>query len=610
MGGAVDDEKFVELFRSLVDKLIEFNVKIGDAEIYKGRIKCLGFIIDLKGETSVEPLQKNLDKIKGFKTLGTIKDIRSLLGMTNFYRSFVPKYADLALPLEERLKEKPVPKNLEKDSQLQEDAEKLKSAILKYSVLSAYDKDLPIEVYVDASGAAAGAVVVQRKSDGNCSIVRYWSKKFNDSQAKYNTTRREALSLVWAVKYFKYMFKPGKPTVFYVDHKPLETFLTSGGGSGDALLQRWSLLLQEENIEIIWMPGKENPADFPSRKILTVIQSAADIEENVRQYLSEKLSSGGENDAEIDEKYDDITRRWSRRYKLVDGILYKDGYPVLPRSERLAYIVEQHESLSHCPKTVLIEIIKDRFKWEGLEADVAAVVDSCLDCQRGRIHQGSRIPTEENLIPTRSAWQLFDEIGIDFMTDLPETDRKAKNMLVIVEAVASWLEAYATRTKSAVEVAGCLWDFFSRYCVPRRIRCDRGSEFLNEVISEMAKIFDFEVKPTSRYHPSANGQTERKNTIVWDRLEKMTGDNTDWDLDLRGVVMSVNNMPQRRLGGLSAYELVFQSQPRLPLDLRWKILKDDIPDFKISEEGMVRFINQRAAEHRALWERAKMSSCH
>jgi hypothetical protein len=203
VGGAVDDEKFVELFRSLVDKLIEFNVKIGDAEIYKDRIKCLGFIIDLKGETSVEPLQKNLDKIKGFKTLGTIKDIRSLLGMTNFYRSFVPKYADLALPLEERLKEKPVPKNLEKDSQLQEDAEKLKSAVLKYSVLSAYDKDLPIEVYVDASGAAAGAVVVQRKSDGNCSIVRYWSKKFNDSQSKYNTTRREALSLVWAVKFPK-----------------------------------------------------------------------------------------------------------------------------------------------------------------------------------------------------------------------------------------------------------------------------------------------------------------------------------------------------------------------------------------------------------------------
>jgi hypothetical protein len=280
------------------------------------------------------------------------------------------------------------------------------------------------------------------------------------------------------------MFKPGKPTLFYVDHKPLETFLTSGGGSGDALLQRWSLLLQEENIDIVWLPGKANPADMPSRSILVVHQlSAAEIEENVRQYLLEKISSGGD-DEKIDEKYDEITKRWSRRYKLVDGILYKDGYPVLPVAERLAYIVEQHESLSHCPKTVLIEIIKDRYKWEGLEADVAAVVDSCLSCQRGRSHQGSKIPLSQNIVPSRSAWKLFDEIGIDYMTDLPETGRKARNMLVIVEAITSWLEAYATRNKSAVEVAGCLWDFFSRYCIPRRIRCDRGSEFLNDVITE------------------------------------------------------------------------------------------------------------------------------
>jgi hypothetical protein len=92
------------MFKGLVDKLIEFNVKIGDAEIYKDRIKCLGFTIDLNGETSVEPLQKNLDKIKKTGKLKSIKDIRSLLGMTNFYRSFVPGYADLAFSLEQCLK--------------------------------------------------------------------------------------------------------------------------------------------------------------------------------------------------------------------------------------------------------------------------------------------------------------------------------------------------------------------------------------------------------------------------------------------------------------------------------------------------------------------------
>ncbi len=43
---------------------IEFEFKkdtpVGDAEVYKDRIKCLGFIIDLNGDSSIEPLQKNL----------------------------------------------------------------------------------------------------------------------------------------------------------------------------------------------------------------------------------------------------------------------------------------------------------------------------------------------------------------------------------------------------------------------------------------------------------------------------------------------------------------------------------------------------------------------
>ena len=52
---------------------------------------------------------------------------------------------------------------LEENIELQNHAERLKAAVLKYSDLSAYDKDLPIEVYVNASGTAAGAVVIQRK---------------------------------------------------------------------------------------------------------------------------------------------------------------------------------------------------------------------------------------------------------------------------------------------------------------------------------------------------------------------------------------------------------------------------------------------------------------
>jgi hypothetical protein len=47
---------------------------------------------------------------------------------------------------------------------------------------------------VDASGTAAGALVVQ---DGKI--------EFNAAQSKYSTTRREALALLWAVQKFKHL---------------------------------------------------------------------------------------------------------------------------------------------------------------------------------------------------------------------------------------------------------------------------------------------------------------------------------------------------------------------------------------------------------------------
>ncbi len=78
----------------------------------------------------------------------------------------------------------------------------------------------PIEISVDASGEAAGAMVVQ-----NGRIVRAFSKKFNHARVAYNTTRREALALLWVAQQFRHLMVG--TSNFWTDHQPLERISSS-----------------------------------------------------------------------------------------------------------------------------------------------------------------------------------------------------------------------------------------------------------------------------------------------------------------------------------------------------------------------------------------------
>ncbi|XP_077550628.1 uncharacterized protein LOC144163779 [Haemaphysalis longicornis] len=71
-------------------------IKPSKCEVGEHRVSFFGHQI---GESKVEPLDKTLDKIKDAKTPVTKKAVQSVLGLTGYYRNFIPNYAELAKPL-------------------------------------------------------------------------------------------------------------------------------------------------------------------------------------------------------------------------------------------------------------------------------------------------------------------------------------------------------------------------------------------------------------------------------------------------------------------------------------------------------------------------------
>ena len=97
------------------------------------------------------------------------------------------------------------------------------------------------------------------------SILCFFSKKLDKAQRNYSTIEKEALSLLLAIKHFEvYVGSSVFPLQVYTDHNPL-VFVHKMKDKNKRLL-RWSLTLQEYNLEVVHVKGRDNVvADALSR---------------------------------------------------------------------------------------------------------------------------------------------------------------------------------------------------------------------------------------------------------------------------------------------------------------------------------------------------------
>ena len=136
--------------------------------------------------------------------------------------------------------------------------EKLKAVLVNTPVLTAPDFNRQFKLAADASDAAVGAVLLQECSDGiDHPPICYFSRKLSKAQKNYSTIEKELLALILTLQHFHiYVTSSSSPVVVFSDHNPL-VFLHKLKDKNQRLL-RWSLLLQEYNLDIQHINGKDN----------------------------------------------------------------------------------------------------------------------------------------------------------------------------------------------------------------------------------------------------------------------------------------------------------------------------------------------------------------
>ena len=169
-------------------------MKVNAAKSFFGRkeLDYLGYHISQVG---IRPDTKKVEAIKALAAPKTRRQLRSFIGMVNFYRDVWKQRSHLLAPMTKLMS----PKIPFKWTDVEQKAfEEIKNHITAESLLIYPDFNIPFDVYTDASDRQLGAVILQKGKP-----VAHFSRTLNAAQRNYTTTDKETLSIVELLKEYR-----------------------------------------------------------------------------------------------------------------------------------------------------------------------------------------------------------------------------------------------------------------------------------------------------------------------------------------------------------------------------------------------------------------------
>ena len=263
-----DMETHLEHLRKLFIKLREADLKLKEIKcnFLKKHIQYLGHIVSGKGIT---PMPEKLACIKEMSPPKTPKEVKQFLGLIGYYCKFVPRFSDLARPLN-ALTRKNV--SFEWTPICQESFELLKTSLMTEPILTYPDPNLLYVLFTDASKYAWACVLTQEKTHQIeekevkiLHLITYMSGLFRGSQMNWACLTKEAYAIYMSIKKLAYYLEDADITL-RSDHLPLKKFLAKN--TLNSKVKNWAIEISPFCITFEYIKGIKNTlADTMSRLI-------------------------------------------------------------------------------------------------------------------------------------------------------------------------------------------------------------------------------------------------------------------------------------------------------------------------------------------------------
>ena len=598
-------EEHLKHIKIVLKRLQDANLKMKKSKcsFFKKELHYLGHLLTTKG---IKPQPEKVEAITNLKPPTSVKGVREFLGMVGYYRKFIPRFGDAALPLTQ-LTRKGIKFVWSDKCQIGFDY--LRKALTKDPILKYPDPSKRYVLFTDASDIAAAGVLCQEYPDCDGKItelpIAYLSTQFTEDQYKWSTIVKEGYAIYYCVKKWK-PYLDDAEILLKSDAKSLEKFLE--GRTNNNKLDRWSLELQGKRITCVHIPGTQNKAADCLSRLPYATRKRNDDPLNDENSLSVNCIQNTEEpttecrlcevNTETDltdtlalQKKDTFCIRISKeledpesklpnkdRYSYDKELLYHTNLDngkeykalVVPKILIPTILKEMHDRLGHFGISKTYSLIKRYYFWPKMIKHIQRHVEKCSLCRRENM-TADKYQLETTEIPN----QAFSKIGMDLIVELDVSHQGNKNILVIVDHLTSYPLAIPIPNKEAPTIADAFYNhFILQHGCPNEIVSDNGKEFDNDTLAYVCEEFNIQPHFTSPYYPQANGKTENFNKFLKASIRKLCQDDKQgWDQVLNQIVWAYRCCPHTS-SGESPYFMVYHRDPVLPIH---KLIKPTVP---------------------------------
>ena len=556
--------------RRVLDQLRAAGFTLRGSKCFFGKTKTthLGYEYSADG---VAPSSEKTKTISTWPAPKTTKELRSFLGLVNFYRRFVPNFADTAAPLTEltgkniKFKWEPIH---------QRAFEALKQVLMSPPILDYPHHHDTFVLTTDASDTGLGAVLSTTRG----TVIEYASRTLTKAERSYSTTEKECLAIVWATHKLRH-YLIGAHFIIETDHKPLEWLQSKRSSHARSQkLERWALQLRGFDFSIVHRQGSYNQhADALSRRPVTMVTINSDLDSTtmaaaqksdpvldivLQQLTSKKTPSPTGNWRKFPLKR--FHQIWSQ-LTLHQSVLHRKVNSPTMQEEKLLFIVptslqqqflkRAHDESGHQGADRTMARLSEAAYWVGIGKDVSRYCNRCLTCQRTKAPATHPAPLQP--VVASRPWEL---VAVDVLK-VPMSHQGSQYILVVQDYFSKWPFAVPMLDQKADTIVRILKDHvFTLVGPPQRLHSDQGRNFESQILSELCKAFGVTKSRTTPYHPMGDGLVERMNRSILNLLRGLVQQEGDWEEQLQSLLY-VYRTTKHATTGLSPYEILFGSNP-------------------------------------------------
>ena len=570
----------IRLLKRVLERLCEngLYIKLQKSEILKDQVKLLGHTVGYGG---ILPDQDKVRAVWAARPPKNKQELKSFMGLASYLRKFVPRFSQVVAPLNQLLAKNAT---FEWSAECKGSFEDLKNLITDQVLLNAPRGSGYFVIATDASDYGIGAALMQDQKE--LVVLEFASKALNTSQRKWPTYEKEAYAIRWAVERFVDYIKTGW-TIVLTDHQSLKWMDQAKSGK----VQRWSLYMQQFDLEIVHIAGDlNNIADWLSRSVPDEDEFCDEVAIEVPAYVAdgEKLEESKKvwsqaqglipyvpNVEDLKKGYETITpAEEGLTYRAADGLRYslRTDRLFVPKNCRDLFLFWFHCSRygGHCGINRTIRRINKWVWWPNLSQDVRDYVKQCLTCLR----QGA--PPKAIIVSNVLTRPLpFQLISLDLVG--PRIwGCDSYYYLVIVDHATRFMA-----TRSAPQLPSSRWvieafqeSWMSVFQAPHSVLTDRGGQFRSSEFRTFVTEFLMAVLVhTSPYYPQGNAINEASHKAIESSLaasEKSPACRSFKD-ELADATLVYNSVPHSQTGQTPNY-MMFGTELTLP---GWQKYKRD-----------------------------------